>query len=106
LGRKTVVGHSDVAFALESSLKHGPWTLFGRGEMTENRELVDVDEHGPAHKVGKVSLGAIHDFKIADHLLFGVGGLFAVNFVPGALEPLYGGGNPIGAMGFVRLKLD
>ena len=43
---------------------------------------------------------------IADHLLFGVGGLFAVNFVPDALEPLYGGDNPIGAMGFVRLKLD
>jgi hypothetical protein len=105
-GRKTVEGHSDDAFALESSLKHGPWTIFGRGEMTENRELVDVDEHGPAQKVGKLSLGAIHDFKIADHLLFGVGGLFAVNFVPGALEPLYGGGNPIGAMGFVRLKLD
>jgi hypothetical protein len=105
-GRKTAEGHSDDAVALESSLKHGPWTIFGRGEMTENRELLDVEEHGPAHKVGKISLGAIHDFKLADHLLFGVGGLFAVNFVPDALEPLYGGSNPIGAIGFVRLKLD
>jgi len=105
-GRKTAEGHSDDAFALESSVKHGPWTVFGRGEYTENRELVDVDEHGPAYKVGKVSLGAIHDFKIADHLLFGVGGLFAVNFVPDTLKSLYGGSNPIGTMGFVRLKLD
>jgi hypothetical protein len=105
-GRKTAEGHSDDAFDIESSLKHGPWTVFGRAEYTENRELVDVDEHGPAYKVGKVSLGAIHDFKLADHLLFGVGGLFAVNFVPDALKSAYGGSNPIGAMGFVRLKVD
>jgi hypothetical protein len=105
-GRKTVEGHSDDAVAVESSLKHGPWTVFGRGEYTENRELVDVDEHGPAYKVGKVSLGAIHDFKLADHLLFGVGGLFAVNFIPDGLKSLYGGSNPIGTMGFVRLKID
>ena len=30
----------DDAFAAEASLKHGGWTLFGRGEMTENRELI------------------------------------------------------------------
>ena len=35
-----------------------------------------------------------------------LGGLFAVNFVPDALAPLYGGHNPTGAMGFVRLKLE
>lgn len=43
--------------------------------------------------IAKVSLGAIHDFKLADHLLFGVGGLFALNFVPNTLEPLYSGNN-------------
>ena len=36
----------------------------------------------------------------------GAGGLFAVNFVPDSIAPLYGGNNPVGAMGFVRLKLD
>jgi hypothetical protein len=105
-GRKTVEGHSDDAVALEASVKHGPWTIFGRGEITENRELLDVGEHGPAFTVGKLSLGAIHDFKLADHLSFGVGGLLAVNFVPQELAPLYGGNNPVGAMGFVRLKID
>lgn len=40
------------------------------------------------------------------HLSLGGGGLLAVNFVPEGPRPLYGPGNPIGAMGFVRLKLD
>ena len=104
-GRKTAHGHSDDAFAAEASLKHAAWTLFTRAEMTENRELTDAED-GPAYRVGKVSLGAVRDFRIADHLSFGAGGLFALNFVPCALEPPYGGANPVGAMGFVRLKLD
>ena len=79
--------------------------MFGRGEVTENRELTDVED-GPAYRVGKVSLGAVRDFKIAEHFSLGLGGLFAVNFVPDGLAPLYGGHNPTGAMGFVRLKLD
>jgi hypothetical protein len=75
--------------------------------MTENRELVaGPAEHGPAYRVGKVSLGAVRDFKVAEHLSVGLGGLFAVNFVPDELAPLYGFHNPTGAMGFVRLKLD
>jgi hypothetical protein len=39
-------------------------------------------EHGSVFTVGKVSLGAARDFKVADHLAFGVGGLMALNFVP------------------------
>jgi len=106
-GRKTVEHHNDDAFAAEASLKHGGWTIFGRGEMTENRELVeDPDEHGPAYRVGKVSLGAVRDFRIADHWSIGAGGLVAMNFVPDSLAPLYGGKNPVGTMGFVRLKLN
>jgi hypothetical protein len=111
-GRKTIKHHDeevmkDDAYVAEASLKHGPWTAFARGEMTENRELVaDPEEHGPAFKIGKISIGAVHDFRIAENLSLGVGGLFAVNFVPDGLAPLYGGNNPTGAMGFVRLKLD
>jgi hypothetical protein len=105
-GRKTVEHHDDDAYVAEASLKHAGWTVFGRGEITENRELLDSDEHGPAFRVGKVSLGGVKDFKLAEHVALGVGGLFAVNFVPDGLAPLYGGHNPSGAMGFVRLKLD
>ncbi len=104
-GRKTARGHSDDAFAAEASVKHSGWTVFGRGEMTQNRELTDT-EGGPAYRVGKLSLGAIRDFQVADHLALGAGGLFAVNFVPNALAPAYGGHNPTGAMAFIQLKLD
>lgn len=104
-GRKSVHGHEDDGFAAEGSLRHSAWTLFGRAEMTENRELADVED-GPAFRVGKVSMGAVRDFRIADHLSLGAGGLFSLNFVPDGLAPLYGGHNPTGAMGFVRLKID
>ena len=79
--------------------------MFGRGEMTQNRELTDIED-GPAYRVGKVSLGAVRDFRLAEHFSFGLGGLFAVNFVPDGLAPSYGGHNPTGAVGFVRLKLN
>ncbi|MEO7240866.1 MAG: hypothetical protein ABIW16_05650, partial [Sphingomicrobium sp.] len=104
-GRKSSHGRSDDAFALESALKHDRWTLFGRGEIAENRELVDIAD-GPAYRVGKASLGVVRDVPIASHLALGIGGLVAVNFVPNALAPLYGGRNPVGAMGFVRIKVE
>jgi len=109
-GRKTIEHHGEVlkddAYVAEASLKHRDWTIFGRGEITENRELLDLEEHGPAFRVGKVSLGAVRDFRMAEHLALGVGGLLAANFVPDGLEPLYGGKHPIGTMGFLRLKVE
>jgi hypothetical protein len=105
-GRKTVEHHNDDAYVAEASLKHDAWTLFGRGEMTQNRELLAGVEQGPAYRVGKVSLGVVRDFRIADHLSMGAGGLFALNFVPGSLAPLYGSRNPAGAIGFLRLRLN
>jgi hypothetical protein len=104
-GRKTVHGHKDDAVAVEASLRHRQWTVFGRGELTENRELIDVED-GPAYRVGKLSLGAVRDFRIAEHLSLGAGGLLSVNFVPDALAASYGRHDPLGAMAFVRLKLD
>jgi hypothetical protein len=109
-GRKTIHDHgqslSDDAFVAEASAKHGAWTVFGRGEVTENRELLADEEHGPAFRVGKLSAGAVRDFRIAGHLSVGAGGLVSLNFVPRGLAPLYGGHNPVGAMGFVRLQFD
>jgi hypothetical protein len=104
-GRKAAEGHRDDAYVAEASVKHGGWTAFGRAEMTENRELVDVRD-GPAYRVGKMSLGAVRDFRIGKDWSIGAGGLFALNFVPDALATSYGGHNPTGAMAFVRLKLD
>lgn len=110
-GRKSIRDHHgewlhDDAFVAEASVKHAGWTAFGRAEVTENRELLDLEEHGPAFRVGKVSVGGVRDFRIAENLSFGAGGLVAVNFVPRGLASLYGSRNPVGAMGFVRLKVD
>ncbi|MEO5773950.1 MAG: hypothetical protein ABIQ32_07530 [Sphingomicrobium sp.] len=105
-GRKTIEHHSDDAFTAEASLKKGLWTAFARGEVAENRELVEDLEHGPAYRVGKLSAGAVRDFRIAEHVKLGAGGLAAVNFVPDALAPLYGKRHPLGAMAFLRLKAE
>ena len=104
-GRKSALGHSDDALAAEASFKHAQWTLFGRGEITGNRELVQGQDE-PAYRVCKASIGALRDFRIADHLSVGAGGLLSLNFVPAPLAPLYGGSNPAGAMAFVRIKLN
>jgi hypothetical protein len=105
-GRRSSDGDNLDAWVLESALGLGDWTLFGRGERTKNNELLFVGgRHGPAYNVGKASLGAIRDFRLARHVKFGLGGLFAVNFVPAPLKPFYGG-DPTGAMAFVRVKID
>ncbi|HEY0628004.1 MAG TPA: hypothetical protein VGD23_01620 [Sphingomicrobium sp.] len=106
-GRKAIEGHSFDAYLLESSLGWKDWTLFGRGEITENNELIEGEDghHGEAFRVGKVSLGLVRDIRIAPNLKLGLGGLYAFNFVPEEIEPVYGG-DPNGAMAFVRLKLD
>ena len=110
-GRKTLEGDSYDAFALESSFNWKDWTLFGRGEITENNELAPHEEHeeeghhGETFRVGKISLGLVRDFRLAPNLKLGLGGLYAFNFVPSGLEESYGG-DPNGAMAFVRLKID
>jgi hypothetical protein len=55
--------------------------------------------------VGKASLGAVRDWRIAPRVRFGLGALYAMNRVPDALEPIYGG-DPDGGMIFMRLKID
>lgn len=105
-GRRSGEDEQFDAFVLESAVGLRDWTLFGRAELTENNELVSVGgHHGPTFNVGKVSLGAIRDFRLAPHVRFGVGGLYAINFVPETLKALYGG-QPNGAMAFVRLKVE
>lgn len=98
-------GHLD-AFLLEGALERRRWTLFARAERTENDELAPSGaHHGPAWKVGKVSLGALHDVRIAPHLRLGLGGLWAFNFVPAGLESSYGGDRN-GGMLFLRIRID
>jgi hypothetical protein len=96
------------AYAIETAFKPDRrWTVFIRGERADNNELVPVGGgHGPTYTVGKASVGVIRDFPVADHVMVGIGALYAFNFVPGALAPLYGGDTPTGTMVFVRLKVE
>ena len=107
-GRRRSEGQDLDAAIVESALKlDEAWTLFGRGEWTQNDELTQgAGHHGPVFDVAKASVGAVRDWRLADHLRLGLGALYAVNFVPAGLKVLYGGGEPRGAMAFVRLKLD
>ena len=103
-GRKRIDHENFDAFALESAIKPlEPWTIFARGEVIETNELVTA--HGPTETVGKISLGAIHDWQLTERVKLGLGGLYAFNFTSKALSRLYDG-NPGGAMVFVRLKLS
>ncbi|MDB5420862.1 MAG: hypothetical protein JWR59_809 [Brevundimonas sp.] len=83
------------------------WTVFARAERTETDELMPGvgGHHGEIFTVAKASLGAIRDWRLAEHVRFGVGGLYAINRVPAPLEAAYGG-DPDGAMIFMRLKID
>jgi hypothetical protein len=95
------------AFTLESAVGLGSWTLFGRAERIETNELLSDGHghHGPVFDVSKVSAGLIRDVRVRENVRIGVGGLYAWNFVPAALEASYGG-DPGGAMLFLRLRVD
>lgn len=95
------------AWVLESAVKpNDAWTVFARAERTETNELEsDHGHHGPTYTVGKASIGAVRDFRVAENVKFGFGGLVARNWVPSGLEASYDG-DPLGAMAFVRLKIE
>ncbi len=96
-------GSDESAGLLEAEYRpDDAWTLFGRGESIGSNELVP----GAAVRgAGKMSFGAIHDWRLADHLKFGLGGLYAFDFTPSSPIAPYGGGAH-GAMGFVRIIAD
>lgn len=96
----------DAAIAETSLNLEKVWTIFARAERTETNELLSGSggHHGPVYTTSKASLGAIRDFPLGANTKFGVGGLYAFNFLPQGLKASYGG-NPGGAMVFVRLKV-
>ena len=102
-GRKTLVpGGTTNAWLVEASvLPDDAWTVFGRAEQVEANELLGPG--GGTFTVRKLSLGAIRDFRIAEHVKLGFGGLVSAYDIPGPLKGVYG--SPTGAMGFVRLKI-
>lgn len=84
---------------LESEYRLDPWTLFARTEWEQNNELDALER---TRSVGELTLGAIHDWPVAEHLKAGLGALYTFDFVPPAIAPVYGR-DPHGFMAFVRL---
>lgn len=78
------------------------WTIFARGEAIETDEL--GAHHGPVEDAARLSLGAIRDFRISDHAVIGLGALAQQHWVSSGLRASYGG-DPMGGMAFVRLKV-
>jgi len=75
------------------------WTVFTRAEWEENAELL---ASGTVARAGKLSVGAIRDVPVADHLKLGLGALYDFDFVGQSLDAAYDG-DPRGAMVFLRL---
>lgn len=84
---------------LEAEYQCDPWTVFGRAEWEENNEL---DALGRTRPVEELTIGAIHDWAVAEHFKAGLGALYAFDFAPSAIVPSYGSA-PHGFMAFVRL---
>jgi len=60
---------------------------------------------GAVRGAGEISLGVIHDWRLAEHWKFGLGGLYAFDFAPSSSAASYGSA-PHGAMAFVRLVAE
>jgi hypothetical protein len=91
---------------LESAVNLGRHTLFGRLEDVQKDDLFLAPSPlaGQVFRVAEASLGYVYDIPIAEHLALGLGLQGTVNLLPSPLQPAYGG-DPIGYMPFVRLKI-
>jgi hypothetical protein len=94
-------GESTDAFAFETAFAPArDWTLFGRAEWVETHELTPTED---VFAVGKVSVGAIREFRVTESVRLGLGALYSFNSVERELESSYGG-SPEGAMLFLQFK--
>jgi len=95
------------AYLLESAVTlHTEHTFFARLEHVQEDELFTGTSPlaGGEFGVAKLSLGYIHDWPLAAHLSFGLGGLVGLYDLPAALDSAYG--SPRSYMAFARLKLE
>ena len=78
------------------------WTVFTRAEQIDTDEL-SGHGHGPVYTVRKLSVGAVHDWRLSDNVKLGVGALVNGFDIPSPLSASYGDAG--GGMAFVRLKI-
>ena len=95
------------AYLAESAITlHATHTVFARLERVQEDELFTGTSPLAGQEVGvtKLSAGYIHDWPLAGHLYFGLGGLVSLYDLPAAVNSAYG--SPHSYMVFVRLKLE
>ena len=101
-GRNDHGGHPSDTFLLESAWRFRPrHTVLARAEHSHKDELVP-GVHA-VHHVARISVGYLFDFWTSGPRALGAGVMGTVNFVPAALEPLYGE-RPRAVTAFVRLR--
>ena len=85
---------------------HATHTVFARLERVQEDELFESPSPltGQEFGVTKLSVGYIHDWPLASHLYFGLGGLVSLYDLPPAVNTAYG--SPRSYMAFARLKLE
>lgn len=81
-------------------------TVFARLERVQEDGLFQSPspQTGQEFGVAKLSVGYIRDWRLGDHLYFGLGGLVSLYGLPAAITGAYG--NPHSYMVFARLKLE
>jgi hypothetical protein len=94
-------GNNLHAAVLEATYKpNDPWSVFARGEWVENAEL---GAHHQVNRVGQLSIGAVHDWRISENWKLGLGASHSFAFAPAALGY---GGTPRGNMVFARILAE
>ena len=95
------------AFLAESAITlRATHTVFARLERVQEDELFmgTSPVAGQEFGVTKLSAGYIHDWPLAEHFYFGLGGLISLYGLPSAVNSAYG--SPRSYMVFARLKLE
>jgi hypothetical protein len=95
------------AYLIESAVTLGAThTVFARLERVQEDELFANPSPLAGQEFGviKLSVGYIHDWPLAEHLYFGLGGLVSFYDLPPVVESAYAG--PHSYMAFARLKLE
>jgi hypothetical protein len=95
------------AFVAESAVTiRSTHTVFARLERVQEDELFSGASPfaGEEFGVTKLSVGYIHDWPLAAHLYFGLGGLMSLYALPSTANSAYG--SPRSYMAFARLKLE
>ena len=98
-------GASLDAWLAEGALRPNQrWTIFARLEHLETDEL-GLAPHGLAERVTRASLGAVRDWRVAEHAALGLGLQGSLALPSDGLSPSYDG-DQAGGMVFVRLRID